>query len=136
MRLLLTFALLVTCCGVAVAQGAPAAPASSSNAGSNIMAPTVGIDAYSNNPTFSTRVTGTILAVDSERRLLMIERADKSRLTFVIDPKVRVSADKDTALAGRKDLSLSDYKPGSLVRVSYYAHDRRAIEIRLKKSKT
>ena len=135
MRLLLTFALLVACCGVAIAQAA-GAPASSSTAGSNIMAPTVGIDAYSNNPTFSTRVTGTILAVDSERRLLMIERADKSRLTFVIDPKVRISADKDTALAGRKDLSLSDYKPGSLVRVNYYAHDKRAIEIRLKKSKT
>jgi hypothetical protein len=135
MRLLLTFALLAACCGVAVAQGT-SAPASSSTAGSNIMAPTVGIDAYSNNPTFSTRVTGTILAVDSERRLLMIERADKSRLTFVIDPKVRISADKDTALAGRKDLSLSDYKPGSLVRVNYYARDKRAIEIRLKKSKT
>ncbi len=135
MRLLLIFALLAACCAVAVGQkiAAPAAVTPPTTGGPSI--PPSLAERMGRDPAFPMRVTGTILAVDKTRGLLMIELADKSRPTFVVDSKFRARADKDTALAGRKDLSLSDYKPGQLVRVVYRAEDSRALEIRLKRSK-
>jgi hypothetical protein len=136
MRLLLVFAILAAACGTALAQrssGAP--PVTSTTSGSNAMTPTVGIDAMRSNPAYPSHITGTILGVSDSRRLVMIERADKSHLTLNVDPDVRARADKGTFLAGRKDLSLSDYKPGYVVSITYRAGDNTATEIRLKRPK-
>lgn len=82
---------------------------------------------------YSKSVTGTIMAVDASRGIITIARADASQLTFALDPKARIKADKDTDLASKKDLSLSDYKRGQIVKVSYRLADNKAIEIRLKR---
>ena len=138
MRLLLIFVLLAVCCGLAVAQsnsGPPPPPVSVTNGSSPTTPPSL-MERMGRDPAFPTRVTGTVLAIDRTRGLMMIELADKSQLTFVVDSRVRARADKDTALAGRKDLALSDYKPGQLVKVSYRVEDNKAVEIRLKRGKS
>jgi uncharacterized protein YqfB (UPF0267 family) len=66
----------------------------------------------------------------------MIEAADQRQLTFTVDGKARLVADKDTVMGTRKDLSLSDYAPGQLVRVSYRVSDSKALAIRLKRPRT
>jgi hypothetical protein len=135
MKLLLIFAVVAAACGAAVAQGMSAAPVSSQTVGSNALPPTIGLEGVHTDPAFPSRHTGTILAVDKDRRLMMIELPDKSHETFIVDPKFRARADKDTALAGKKDLSLNDYKRGQLVTVTYRANDKTALEIRLRRPK-
>ena len=135
MRLLFVFAILAAACGAAVAQGAPPPPVTSTTTGTQAMTPTVGLDMIRKDPAFPVHITGTVLGVSNSRRLLMIERADKSHLTLNVDPDVRARADKGTFLAGRKDLSLSDYKPGYVVSITYRAEDSTATEIRLKRPK-
>jgi hypothetical protein len=132
MRLLLVFAILATACGAALGQGAPPPTVTSTTSGTNAMTPRLGLDNVKKDPAISSHITGTILGVSDSRRLVMIERADKSHLTLNVDPKVRAKADKGTFLAGRKDLSLSDYKPGYVVNITYRAEDNTATAIRLK----
>jgi hypothetical protein len=136
MRIVLVFAILAAACGAALAQRAVAPPSvTSTTSGSNAMTPRLGLDEVKKDPAFPSHITGTILGVSDSRRLVMIERADKSHLTLNVDPNVRTKADKGTFLAGRKDLSLSDYKPGYLVSITFRAEDSTATEIRLKRSR-
>ena len=135
MRLLLILAILAAGCCAAFAQGPPAPPVTSTTSGTNAMTPRLGLDMVRRDPAFPSQITGTILGVSNSRRLVMIERADKSHLTLNVDPNVRAKADKGTFLAGRKDLSLSDYKPGYVVNIRYRAEDNTATEIRLKRPK-
>lgn len=133
MRILLVFAILAAACGAALAQrssGAP--PVTSTTSGTNAVTPRLGLDEVKKDPVLSSHITGTILGVSDSRRLMMIERADKSHLTLNVDPNVRAKADKGTFLAGRKDLVLSDYKPGYVVNITYRTDDNTATEIRLK----
>ena len=136
MRLLLIFIVLAAGCVVAVAQGAPSTQVTSQVVGGKANTPSPMIDGVRSDPTFPSRVTGTILAVDDARRLVMIERADKTRLTFLVDPKARIKADKDTELAGKKNLSLGDYKRGQVVSITYRAEDNTALEIRLRRPRS
>jgi hypothetical protein len=131
MRLFLFLAVLAVACTAAMAQRAPGV-----SQAPGPQRPTVGLEGTRSDDAFPSRITGTIVAVNNARRLMMIERADKSRLTLAVDPKVRARADKDTPLAGRKDLSLSDYKSGQVVSVSYRAADNTAVEIRLKRPRS
>lgn len=127
MRLLLICVVVVAACGAASAQeiiGGPSMP-------DPIVGRTPG-----DPPVYSRSVTGTVLSVDGTRRYLTIERADRSRLTFAVDQKLRARADKGTVLAGRKGLALRDYQPGHIVKVSYRVEDKKIIEIRLKGPKT
>lgn len=138
MRILLVFAILAAACSAALAQvqGLPSSQVRSTTTVSNTMPPTLGLDNVRSDPAFPSQVTGTVLGVSTSRRLVMIERVDKSRLTLNVDPKVRARADKGTALAGRRDLSLSDYKPGYVVSIAYRVQDNTAIEIRLKRPRS
>jgi predicted lipoprotein with Yx(FWY)xxD motif len=76
------------------------------------------------------------VAIDNNRRLVTIEMANKSRETFIVDKNVRAKADKDTSLAGRKNLTLLDYKTGQRVTASCSSEDGKITEIRLKRSRT
>ena len=82
---------------------------------------------------YSGTVTGTLVTRPAAGETFAIQRADKSQLSFRIDQTARVRADKDTTLAGKKDLSLNDYHPGDLVKVTYRIKDNRVLEIRLKR---
>ena len=137
MKLLLICAIVVAACGVAVAQkSGGGAPVVGVNTGGPVP-PNGSNESMGRDPdVYSRSVTGRILKVDRARGLLMIEGAGKTQLTFSVDEKVRARADKDTPLAGRKDLSLTDYTPGQVVKVSYRVSDNKALEVRLKRVKS
>jgi hypothetical protein len=135
MKPIMILAVLVAVCGAALGQGARLAPPPQPSTERVPIRP-VTERMGNGDPVAPSNVTGTILAVDNNRRLMMIERADKTKMTLNVDPKVKAKAEKETALAGRKDLSLSDYKKGQLVSIRYRAEDSTAVEIKLKRPKT
>jgi hypothetical protein len=126
--------MLITISATAAAQGrivAPANPTPDFNRTSDPMLERMGRD-----PAFYSRsVTGAILKLDNNAGVLMIGKPDKSELAFVVDDKARLKADRETSLAGRKDLSLSDYRPGQTVKVVYRVADNKVLELRLKRPK-
>lgn len=128
MKVILGFAIIVGLCGVAAAQ---------ERVTRSQTTPDPMFERMGKDPSvYSRSITGKILAIDSSRGLLMIEAADQRQLTFTVDGKARLVADKDTVMGTRKDLSLSDYAPGQLVRVSYRVSDSKALAIRLKRPRT
>lgn len=143
MRLLLICAIIGAALGVAVAQGGTVTkngggiPVPGGNTGGPVPPPNPLFERMGKDPdVYSRSVTGTIVTLDSTRGSLVLEGAGKTQITFVVDSKVRVRADKDTALAGRKDLSLSDYTPGQFVRITYRVADNKALEVRLKRARS
>ena len=140
MRLLLICAMLLAACGVAAAQVAKSgggAPVVGVNTGGAATPSSPLYERMGKDPdVYSRSVTGTIVTLDSIRGSLVLEGANKAQLTFVVDSKVRVRADKDTAMGGRKDLSLGDYTPGQFVRVTYRVADNKALEVRLKRARS
>jgi hypothetical protein len=138
MKLLLICAIIAAAWGVAVAQkSGGGAPVVGVNTGAPVATRNPMNESMNRDPdVYSRSVTGTILKVDSTRGLLMIESAGKTQLTFIVDEKVRARADKDTPLGGRKDLSLTDYTPGQVVKVSYRVADNKALEVRLKRTRS
>ncbi len=130
MKLLLICAIVAMSCGVAVSQTTTTSMSHTPPA--DPLMERLGKDPAQ----YSRSVTGTILAVDSNRGSLTIQTDSGAKLQFTVNSKVRARADKDTALAGRKDLSLRDYTPGQFVRVSYRLEDNTALEVRLKHAKS
>ena len=127
MRTILISATLLLMCGATMAQasrtwGGPTGPSDS-------LFERMGRDASQ----YSGTVTGTLVTRPAAGEIFAIQRADKSQLNFRIDHTARVRADKDTTLAGKKDLSINDYRPGDLVKVKYRLADNRVLEIRLKR---
>jgi hypothetical protein len=132
MRLLLICVMLLAACSVVAAQGV-----TERNSGGAVTPPNPLFERMGKDPSaYSRSVTGRIVTLDSTGRVLVIEGADKTQLTFIVGARVRLRADKDTGMAGRKDLALSDYAPGQVVRVSYRVSDNQALEVRLKRAWT
>ena len=127
MRTILISATLLLMCGATMAQGSRTwgGPSGSPDP----LFERMGRDSSQ----YSGTVTGTLVTRPAAGETFAIERADKSQLNFRIDHNARVRADKDTTLAGKKDLTLNDYHPGDLVRVTYRIKDNRVLEIRLKR---
>jgi len=124
--------MLLAACSVVAAQGV-----SERNTGAAVTPPNPLFERMGKDPAvYSRSVTGRIVTLDTNSRLLVIEGADKTQLTFIVVEKVRLRAEKDTSMAGRKDLALSDYTPGQVVRVSYRVSDNKALEVRLKRART
>jgi hypothetical protein len=55
---------------------------------------------------------------------------------FSLDPKTKIRADKGTDLAGRKNLSLVDFREGQAVRLKYRPSDGKPLELRLRAVKS
>lgn len=84
------------------------------------------------NPTiYSRSLTGRIRAPDKAKNFIIVERADKERVTFVVDRKARLRAGAGTELAERKDIPLGDYNPGQTVKIIHLAADHKVLEVRL-----
>ena len=82
---------------------------------------------------FSRSLSGTIVSL-SANNTVIIQRRDGSRLSFSVDGKSRLRADSGTYLGAKKDITLSDYRPGDWVRVTYRLENSRVLEIRLRRS--
>lgn len=81
---------------------------------------------------YSRSVTGKLLAVNAEKNSVAIESSKKGRMEFILDKKAKMKADKNTGLAGNKNISLSDYKPGDPVKIVYRVSDNKVLEVRLR----
>jgi hypothetical protein len=128
MRAILICTAVLLMCGAGMAQGERVW--SGSHAPADPLTERLGKD----TAPYSRSVTGTIVTPPSTGRTMAIMRADKSQLTFRIDAKPRTRADKGTPLATTRDISLHDYRPGDLVKVTYRVEDNRVLEIRLKRA--
>jgi hypothetical protein len=81
---------------------------------------------------YSRTMTGKVLKFSAEENLLIIDSPKVGALRFALNKSVRTRADKNTDLADRRDISLADYKPGQIVKVTYRLSDNKVLEIRLK----
>jgi hypothetical protein len=81
---------------------------------------------------YSRSLTGKVLDVNGVDNLITVEVAKVGRFQFFVDKNTRLRADKKTELAGKKDLSLTDYKPSQTVKLTFRVEDNKVLEVRLK----
>lgn len=81
---------------------------------------------------YSRSMTGKVLKVSADENLIIIDSPKVGAIRFALNKDVRTRADKNTDLADRRDISLADYQPGQIVKVTYRLSDNKVLEIRLK----
>jgi hypothetical protein len=87
---------------------------------------------HSDGLDYSHSITGKVLRVNDADGSIVIEKSNGGSVAYFVDQKTRKRADKKTELAGKRDISLVDYKPGQVVRITYRIADNKALEVRLK----
>ncbi len=78
------------------------------------------------------QVDGKIAEINAAQHLVVIEDKNGKRVSFKLDNKTKLKADKKTEYAAKKNLLLSDFETGQPVRVTYLASNATAIELRLR----
>lgn len=80
-------------------------------------------------------VNGVLLEANQEERtiLLQVGPEEEERVVFKVHTKIRLSAEKKSALGGRKSLVLGDFPPSQPVKVTFRTTDLMAVEMRLLK---
>ena len=92
--------------------------------------------ALNSEPSSSTHsITGRIVQVFAPDNALTVVDKNGKRLRLVLNNKTRLRADKQTELADRKQLSLTDFKPGHTVKITYFAQGGGVTEVRLRRGK-
>ena len=84
---------------------------------------------------YSRSVTGKVLKVDAADQSIMIEIRNSPAAKYIVGGKARMTAGKQTALTGRKNLSLDDFKPGQKVKIVLSVPDNKVLEVHLKSPK-
>jgi ribosomal protein L21E len=84
---------------------------------------------------YSHSLTGKVAEIADGGKAVVVRLADGTRSKYLINEKTRLRADKETPLAGRKDLTLADYQPGQTVTLTLRNSDRRVLEVRLRRAK-
>jgi hypothetical protein len=97
----------------------------------------VDTEALNSEPLSNTHsITGQIVQVfEPDNALTIVDRNGK-RFHLVLNNKTRLRADKQTELADRKQLSLTDFKPGHTVKITYFAQGGGVTEVRLRRTKS
>ena len=78
---------------------------------------------------------GQIILVNPAEGYIAVEDSDGLARMFYVKRKTRLKADDETALAGRKDLTLEDFQKGQAVKVVYWPETLSATEVRLRRPK-
>jgi hypothetical protein len=84
---------------------------------------------------YSRTLTGKVSEVVDDGKAIVVDWADGTHSKYFIGEKTRLRADKETPLAGRKDLTLADYRPGQTVTLTLRNSDRQVLEVRLRRGK-
>ncbi len=84
----------------------------------------------------SRSMTGKIVEVNAEERTIVIEEKGGKRYQFTLDRKTKLKADKQTLLSERKELALSDFEVGQLVKVTFIPAEKRVTEVRARREKS
>ena len=78
-------------------------------------------------------VTGVLVAADEKEGTLVVKPDGASEsVSFKVAEKIRLGAEKKSALSGRKGLALADFEAGQTVKVTFRATDLTAVEMRLR----
>jgi hypothetical protein len=99
--------------------------------------PTLSTERMGNPPdAFATRsLTAKILKIHEAAHSLIVEDATGRRVEVAVTEKTRLKADKQTELADRQKLSLTDFKVGQTVKVTFFVRDGEVAEVRLRRVK-
>jgi hypothetical protein len=81
---------------------------------------------------YSRSMTGKLLRVSADENVIVIDAPKAGPVKFALNKDIRTRADKNTDLANHRDISLADYKPGQIVKLTYRLADYKLLEIRLK----
>ncbi|MDQ3742885.1 MAG: hypothetical protein M3444_00595 [Acidobacteriota bacterium] len=84
---------------------------------------------------YSRTLTGKVSEVSDGGKAIVVRLSDGTRSKYFISDRTRLRADRETALAGRKDLTLADYQPGQTVTLTLRNSDRQVLEVRLRRAK-
>ena len=84
---------------------------------------------------YSHSLTGKVAEIADGGKAVVLRLADGTRSKYLINEKTRLRADKETPLAGRRDLTLADYQPGQTVTLTPRNSDLRVLEVRLRRAK-
>jgi hypothetical protein len=80
------------------------------------------------------QVDGTLVSVDEGERVIVLEEKKTGKqLTLPVDPEIKLRADKNSSLGGRRDLTLASFTAGQPVRISLRTTDQVVVEMKLKK---
>ena len=91
---------------------------------------------YGSSPFAVTRsVKGTIAKIQAEKGVVVVQEKNGKRHVLKVGEKTEFKAGKKTAMAGKKHLSLTDFEPGQLVKITYLPGDRTITEFRLRRAK-
>lgn len=80
-------------------------------------------------------LTAEVAEIADGGKAVVLRMADGTRSKYLINEKTRLRADKETPLAGRKDLTLADYQPGQTVTLTLRNSDMHVLEVRLRRAK-
>ena len=78
---------------------------------------------------------GTIAEIQAEKGVVVVQEKNGKRHVLKVGEKTQFKAGKKTAMAGKKHLSLTDFEPGQLVKITYLPGDRTITEFRLRRAK-
>jgi hypothetical protein len=84
---------------------------------------------------YSRTMTGKVSEVSDGGKAIVVRWSDGTRSKYFVSDRTRLRADKETTLAGRKDLTLADYQPGQTVTLTLRNSDRQLLEVRLRRAK-
>jgi hypothetical protein len=80
---------------------------------------------------------GTLHAVDEKEGAVIVDEVKTGRrVSFLLDRKVKLKADKKSELGGRKDFSLADLRPGQAVKLTVRTTDAAVVELRVRAPRT
>ncbi len=82
-------------------------------------------------------INGIVAEIDPNLRLIAVTDEKGRRYEFRVTPETRFSADKNTELAGKKELDLVDFQPGWPVRFTFRPDDKSKVlaDLRLRRVK-
>ena len=78
---------------------------------------------------------GKIAGINAEEHHIAIEDKNGKRYVFKVGDNAAFKAGKKTELAGKQNLSLSDFQPGQPVKITYRAADNIVTALRLRRAK-
>ncbi|MCA1631824.1 MAG: hypothetical protein LC785_17595 [Acidobacteria bacterium] len=82
-----------------------------------------------------TTLDGRVVAVHaSENRLIVEQEKSRKRFNIPLNPKTKLKADKETGLAAKEKIVITDFKPGQRVKIIYTLGPT-VVEVRLRRQK-
>jgi len=80
-------------------------------------------------------IAGELVEVKASSNAISLKNKDGKVFDFTLDSKTKLKADKNTELADKKPIELSDFQAGENVEVTVDLSSQRVSELRLKRQK-